>query len=97
MELIIEKLIKELGAQLADRNVKIQCDKSVNEHLIKLGFNGSSGARMIERVIEIEIKQRIADEILFGSLEKGGTVHIKCNKKDELKFEFKKTVEKIKH
>jgi ATP-dependent Clp protease ATP-binding subunit ClpA len=97
MELIIEKLIKELASQLADRNVKIQCDKSVNEHLIKLGFNASSGARMIERVIEIEIKQRIADEILFGSLEKGGTVHIKCNKKDELKFEFKKTVEKIKH
>ena len=90
MEKIIEKLIKELGTQLADKNVKIQCDQSVKEHLVRLGFNASSGARMIERVIETQIKQKIADEILFGALEKGGTVHIKCNKKDELKFEFKK-------
>jgi ATP-dependent Clp protease ATP-binding subunit ClpA len=97
MEQIIEKLLKELGGQLADKNVKIDCDKSVKEHMIRAGFNATSGARMVERVIESEIKQRIADEILFGALEKGGIVNIKCNKKDELKFEFKKAHDKVKH
>ena len=96
MSQIVSKLLEELSSQLADKNVKIKFDASVKEHLIRQGFTAQSGARMIERLIENEIKQAIADEILFGALEKGGIAHVKCNKKDELKFEFNKVKQKQK-
>ena len=34
------------------------------------------GARPLSRVIQVEVKAKIADEILFGRLEKGGKVVI---------------------
>jgi ATP-dependent Clp protease ATP-binding subunit ClpA len=74
---IIDKSIKELAEQLADRNVRIKVDNSAMEYLSEkcFGINSNgAGARMLERVIDNEIKQKIADELLFGKLTNGGEV-----------------------
>jgi ATP-dependent Clp protease ATP-binding subunit ClpA len=76
---IIDKAIKELAEQLADRNVRIIISKDAREYLSTKCFGVNSnggGARMLERVVDNEIKQKIADEILFGDLSRGGEVEV---------------------
>lgn len=85
---IIGKKLEEISAQLADKGVKIIVDKSVYEYLSSNGFDRKNGARALSRLIDLEIKEAIADEILFGSLKKGGTVEVKYD--NEMLFEFKK-------
>lgn len=92
MRQIIDKLLRELSEQLADKGVKLVIDKTVKSYLLNNGFDSQYGARMIERVIESEIKQKIADEILFGQLQKGGVVNIKSPKSNILDFAFSKKV-----
>jgi len=95
IKLIIEKGIKELAAQLADKNVKLVIDKSVEVHLAGVGFDSAHGARLLSRIIDTELKERIADEILFGKLKKGGVVRIFCEK-NELLFKFERANGKVK-
>jgi len=55
------------------------------------------GARPLARLIQEKVKKPIAEEILYGVLEKGGTVNVTL-KKDELDFSYKalKNIEKDK-
>lgn len=78
---IIDKNIKELSKQLSEKNVQIEIDKSMKKHLKEICFNNHKpgGARMLSRLIDYEIKHKIADEVLFGKLKKGGLVKVKSN------------------
>ncbi len=90
VELIIEKLFHELAEQLADKGVKLIVDKSVKPYLAQAGFDKINGARMLERLVQNEIKKKIADEILFGKLKSGGKVQVKCDKHGKIAFDFTK-------
>ena len=57
------------------------------EWLAKRGFDSVLGARPMSRLIQKEIKDKLADEILFGKLKQGGLVNISI-KDDKLEFEF---------
>ena len=46
------------------------------------------GARPLARLIQEKVKKPIAEEILYGVLEKGGTVNVSL-KKAELNFSYK--------
>ena len=46
------------------------------------------GARPLARLIQEKVKKPIAEEILYGVLEKGGTVNVTI-KNDELIFNYK--------
>lgn len=43
------------------------------------GFDPVLGARPMARLIERELKDRLADDILFGRLASGGTVRVEVN------------------
>lgn len=76
MELIVDKFIKELNDQLQDRRVVVVLTDAARSHLAELGHDTSMGARPMARVIQTEIKDFIADELLFGELTKGGVVTV---------------------
>jgi ATP-dependent Clp protease ATP-binding subunit ClpA len=76
MELIVDKFIKELNDQLEDRRVVVVLTKKARIRLAELGHDTTMGARPMGRVIQTEIKDRIADELLFGELTKGGVVTV---------------------
>ena len=63
----------------------------------KKGYDQNMGARPLARLIQEKVKKPIAEEILYGVLEKGGTVNVTL-KKDELDFSYKalKNIEKDK-
>ena len=87
---IIEKNISDLAGQLADRGVKITIDNSVATYLLNNGFDRKRGARTLSRIIDVEIKEKIAEEILFGKLKKGGEVSVKYENSN-ITFDFEKT------
>ncbi|MBM3749693.1 MAG: ATP-dependent Clp protease ATP-binding subunit ClpA [Acidimicrobiia bacterium] len=76
MELIVEKFILQLEAQLAERRVAITLEPEARAWLARKGYAPVYGARPLARVVQREVRDRLTDEILFGKLENGGTVTI---------------------
>ena len=76
MERVVDKFVRELELHLKDRKVKIKLLPGARAWLAEKGFDPLFGARPLARVIQVEIKDKIADELLLGALEKGGRVEI---------------------
>jgi ATP-dependent Clp protease ATP-binding subunit ClpA len=85
--MIVGKFIRDLEAQLAEREITFDVSREAQEWLAKKGFDPVFGARPMARLIQKELKDPLADEILFGKLKNGGRVSISL--KDEgLTFEL---------
>ncbi len=87
MELIVDKFLAELNQQLAVKKVALTISPAVRTWLATSGHDPKYGARPLGRVIQQEIKNTISDQILFGALEKGGTVFVDL-KNEELIFAY---------
>ena len=73
---VVEKFVFQLEAQLADRGATIELDEAASAWLIEKGYDERYGARPMARVIQEHIKKPLAEELLFGKLERGGTVRV---------------------
>ena len=89
IRMVVDKFINELNAQLKERKVDIQLDDDGRNWLAEKGYDPVNGARPLARVIHREIKDALAEEILFGKLIHGGSVTLSKNaKENKLKFIF---------
>ncbi len=79
---VVEKFVFQLEAQLADRNVMIELSPEAMDWVADHGFDELYGARPLARVIQEHIKKPLAEELLFGKLESGGTVRVTVAEKD---------------
>jgi ATP-dependent Clp protease ATP-binding subunit ClpA len=73
---IVGKLVRELEVQLAEKRVAIRLEPAATAHLSSAGYDPAYGARPLARLIQAEVRDPLADEILFGGLEHGGTATI---------------------
>jgi len=89
IEMVVDKFILQLESQLADRNVTIALTPKARKWLATKGYDEAFGARPLGRVIQEHVKKPMADELLFGSLQKGGGVKIDIDKNDPEKLSFK--------
>ncbi|MET1027704.1 MAG: ATP-dependent Clp protease ATP-binding subunit ClpA, partial [Dongiaceae bacterium] len=86
---VVDKFVMLLEAQLADRHVTIELTDAARRWLAAKGFDPLYGARPLSRTIQEYIKKPLADDILFGRLEKGGTVRIGFDPEtDKLTFDI---------
>ena len=85
IERVVEKFVKELVEQLTERKVSITLTPAACRYLAEKGYDKTFGARPMARLIQTEVKQVLADEILFGQLQEGGSVEIDF---DEEKLTF---------
>ena len=86
---VVEKFVLELEAQLIDRDVTFDLTPEATRWLGDKGYDDAFGARPLARVIQDAIKKPLADEILFGKLQNGGTVRVLLDRgADKLVFEF---------
>ena len=76
MERIVDKFINEMEGQLAEKRVRLQLSPAARLWLAERGYDPTFGARPLARLIQTEIKDVLADEILFGRLRQGGLVSI---------------------
>ncbi|MBW1987960.1 MAG: ATP-dependent Clp protease ATP-binding subunit ClpA [Deltaproteobacteria bacterium] len=84
---IVDKFMAELSGQLASRKVSVELTEAARTWLGEKGYDPKFGARPLSRVIQSEIKDVLADEMLFGRLKGGGKV--KVDEKDgKLSFTY---------
>ncbi|UMA63868.1 ATP-dependent Clp protease ATP-binding subunit ClpA [Roseivivax marinus] len=86
---VVEKFVLQLEAQLLDRGVSIELTKPAAEWLAERGYDDKMGARPLGRVIQEHIKKPLAEELLFGKLQKGGVVRVSVTEDgDTLKLDL---------
>ena len=74
--LILNKKLDELATKLEARNIEIELSEEARNHLLKLGFTSTYGAREMDRTIASQLKPMLMREILFGKLKNGGKARI---------------------
>jgi ATP-dependent Clp protease ATP-binding subunit ClpA len=72
----VDKFIEELRCQLIRKKVKVVLSDESRDWLADKGYDVRYGARPLARLVQTEIKDALSEEVLFGRLKKGGTVHI---------------------
>ncbi|MGD9479149.1 ATP-dependent Clp protease ATP-binding subunit ClpA [Shinella sp. G-2] len=80
---VVQKFVMQLETQLAERNVTFDLQPEAIAWLAEKGYDEKMGARPLARVIQENIKKKLADEILFGKLKKGGVVRVSVGMKED--------------
>jgi len=87
---VIDKLIIELELKLEKRHVNIDISTKARSWIAENGYDAKMGARPLARLIQEHINKPLADELLFGKLMNGGSVHVElAGDKSGLKLSFK--------
>ncbi len=73
---------------MLSKKITIKLSSEAKKYLAQEGYSEQYGARDIARVIDKQVKEKLTDEILFGSLKNGGKVKVGFEDK-ELRFSFK--------
>lgn len=81
MESIVDVQFSRLAKRLKSRNIEIKLDKTARNYLAQKGYDSAYGARPLKRVIQREIENELAAEILQGKILDGSSITIKA--KDE--------------
>ncbi|MBF0626880.1 MAG: ATP-dependent Clp protease ATP-binding subunit ClpA [Magnetococcales bacterium] len=84
---VTEKFLSALDRDLGQQQVTLTVDEEGRHWLAERGYDRKNGARPMERLIKEQIRQRLADELLFGKLRQGGQVVVRV-KADQLELEI---------
>jgi ATP-dependent Clp protease ATP-binding subunit ClpB len=76
MAAIVDIQIKRLQALVADRKITIELDDQARTWLANKGYDPIYGARPLKRVIQKNVQDPLAEEILRGSVKDGDTVRV---------------------
>jgi ATP-dependent Clp protease ATP-binding subunit ClpA len=85
---VVDKFLMQLEDQLHEKKVEVTFSDALKKYLGKKGFDPLMGARPMSRLIQDTIRKALADELLFGRLSNGGSVHVDINDKDEINLVF---------
>ena len=83
---IVDKFVAEIRTSLEHRGVTLTLSDSARKWLARKGFDPAMGARPLRRLLRTELEDRLAHELLFGALKKGGTARLGL-KEDQLVLE----------
>ncbi len=72
IEAVVDKNVKELAGQLAERNVTVELSPEARSWFAEHGYDPAFGARPMARLVERVLKRPLAEAILFGALAGGG-------------------------
>ena len=85
---VVDKFLMQLEDQLHEKKVEATFSDQLKAYLGKKGFDPLMGARPMARLIQDTIRKALADELLFGRLANGGSVHVDIDDQDEVKLIF---------
>lgn len=84
---IVDKFVNELRQRLEDQKVTLKISSAARSLMARRGYDPIYGARPLARLIQSEISDVIAHEVLFGHLADGGEVKVGC-RQDRLIFRY---------
>ncbi|HVZ05901.1 ATP-dependent chaperone ClpB [Hyphomicrobium sp.] len=76
MTKIVDIQMQRLQKLLADRKIKIELDEQAKTWLANRGYDPAYGARPLKRVIQRNVQDPLAEQILAGGVKDGDTVHV---------------------
>ncbi|HRY82106.1 MAG TPA: AAA family ATPase [Candidatus Moranbacteria bacterium] len=85
LRLITDLEIKKIQNRLKEKNIRISFTGEAKKYLSKKGFDPAYGARPLKRVIQNEILDELAMEMIEGKIKEGEKVRIDL-KKEKLVF-----------
>jgi len=85
---VVDKFLMQLEDQLHEKKVDVTFSDALKTYLGKKGFDPLMGARPMARLIQDTIRKALADELLFGKLANGGSVHVDIDSEDQIKLVF---------
>jgi len=78
--------LEGLRARLAERHIAIDLSDAAVEHLVKVGYDPTFGARPLKRAIQKEVETPLARRLVGGEIRDGQKVHVDLTKDHELTF-----------
>ncbi|MBU1001520.1 MAG: ATP-dependent Clp protease ATP-binding subunit ClpA [Proteobacteria bacterium] len=103
MGLIVDKFISELNGRMSEHKVSLRLTPGARSWLAERGFDNAFGARPLSRLIQTEVEDPLADELLFGALVRGGEVVAEAPRKrrkkgeaEKLRFKFPRSADSSK-
>lgn len=94
---VVDKLVVELEAKLDNSNVTLELDDKARVWIAERGYDPTMGARPMARIIQEQIKRPLAEELLFGSLAKGGHVKIVIGEDGNLQLNSEPLLKELEH
>ena len=83
---IVDIMMKNLGKRTKEQmDITLAMDDAAKAQIIEKGYDQKYGARPLRRTIQTEVEDKLAEEILNGSVKKGDTVAISAQD-DKLVF-----------
>ena len=82
---IVRLQFNHIKEMLSEKGVKIDLDNSALELIVKRGYDPAFGARPLKRLLQKEIVNKLAKELIAGKLTSGETIVVKT-KNDEIIF-----------
>ena len=76
---IVDKFLAALEKNLQQQEVRLTVDPAARQWLAEKGYDPKMGARPLRRLVRSEVEDALAQELLFGSLQKGGTARLQHN------------------
>ncbi|WP_413701632.1 ATP-dependent Clp protease ATP-binding subunit ClpA [Psychromonas sp. KJ10-10] len=90
---VVDKFIVQLQAQLDKKQVSLEVSDKARKWLAEHGYDKAMGARPMGRLIQDKLKKPLANEILFGQLQSGGSVTVDLDKSGEaVEFKYAQTM-----
>ena len=83
---IVDIHMVELKARLAERKLTLELDEAARQWIADKGFDPAYGARPLKRVIQKQVQDHLAQEILAGQIADGAIVRVSVDG-DGLAFE----------
>ena len=77
---ILKLQINQIQKRLDEKNIKLKLTKEAKEYLGKKGYDPAYGARPLKRLIQNEILDELALEIIEGKIKEGEKVTVDENK-----------------
>jgi ATP-dependent Clp protease ATP-binding subunit ClpB len=73
---IVEIQLGRLRERLAERNIKLELTDAAKEHIVKVGYDPTFGARPLKRVLQKEVETNLGRKLLQGEVRDGQTVKV---------------------
>ncbi len=80
IEQIVDLMVEELRVRLSDRRLTIEVSDAAKEHIALGGYDPVYGARPLRRMIQKELENRLARELIAGEIFDGAAIHIDVKK-----------------
>jgi ATP-dependent Clp protease ATP-binding subunit ClpB len=83
---IVEIQLKKITDRLAQKEITLELNKAAKEWLAEKGYDPVYGARPLKRLIQNELLDELALQMIEGRIKEGGKIKVRVGENDRLKI-----------